>query len=217
MVVDDVDLIKDIFIDFFQDSPYTVLTANNGDDALSLAVAEQPAIIFMDLNLAGTDGRSVTEQLRRTAETTSIPVVVMTGEILEEKDYRPLFDDFLQKPFRLETLHETVVRLARPPLAQGSQPPGHGSLDEEERIQAVQLANAWNPDLELLLRQASRSGSLTDAAALAMAMTERGAKEYQPELAGLGDELMRYTNEPNILGVDRLLARLSKIADRKES
>ena len=79
------------------------------------------------------------------------------------------------------------------------------------------MRSAWNPDLELLLRQASRSGSLTDAAALAMAMTERGAKEYQPELAGLGDELMRYTNEPNILGVDRLLARLSKIADRKES
>ncbi|HAJ25980.1 MAG TPA: hypothetical protein DCG53_01820 [Syntrophus sp. (in: bacteria)] len=216
LVVDDVDLIKDVFVDFFQDSPYKVLTATNGDDALSLAVSEQPVVIFMDLNLAGNDGRSVTEQLRQTAETASIPVVVMTGEMLEEADYKPLFDDFLQKPFRLETLKDIVVRYARTSSGHGPQSATHDSSDGDERLLIIRVASVWNTDLELLRRQASRSGSLADAASLGMAMKERGLTENQPMLAELGNELMHYANEPNILGVDRLLSRLSKVMDRKE-
>jgi len=216
LVVDDVDLIKDVFVDFFQDSPYRVLTATNSVDALALAVAEQPAIIFMDLNLSGANGRSVTEQLRSMAETASIPVVVMTGEMLEETDYRPLFDDFLQKPFRLETLKEIVARYARTSGQTESQD-GHDTADGDERFMVIWSANAWNAQLERLRVQAVRSGSLGDAASLGMAMKEAGEAGNQAMLAELGSELMQYANEPNILGVDRLLARLSKAVDRTKA
>jgi signal transduction histidine kinase/CheY-like chemotaxis protein len=216
LVVDDVDLIKDVFIDFFQDSPYRVFTATNGEDALALAVAEQPAIIFMDLNLSGTNGRNVTEQLRRTAETASIPVVVMTGEMLEEADYRPLFDDFLQKPFRLETLKEIVARHARTGSGNIEPQEAHDNADGDERFMVIWSANAWNAQLERLRIQAVRSGSLGDAASLGMAMKETGETASQSMLAELGAELMQYANEPNILGVDRLLARLSKAVERNK-
>jgi hypothetical protein len=92
----------------------------------------------------------------------------------------------------------------------------HDSADGDERLLIIRVANVWNTDLELLRRQASRSGSLADAASLGMAMKERGLTENQPMLAELGNELMHYANEPNILGVDRLLSRLSKVMDRKE-
>jgi signal transduction histidine kinase/CheY-like chemotaxis protein len=213
LVVDDVDLIKHIFVDFFKGSPYTVLTAGNGEDAFNLAVAEQPAIIFMDLNLSGTDGRNVTEKLRRTAATALIPVVVMTGEILEEEDYRPLFDDFLQKPFRLETLKEIVVNYTCDALLQ---PAMHGSADGEGQP-LDEITAGWNTNLEMLRRQASSSGSLSDAASLGLAMRESGVATNLPLLAELGGDLIHYANEPDILGVDRLLAKLSKVVDRKDS
>jgi CheY-like chemotaxis protein len=217
LVVDDVDLIKDVFIDYFQDSPYKVLTANNGEDALSIAIAEHPDIIFMDLNLSGTDGRNVTEQLRQMAETVSIPVVVMTGEMLEEEDFRPLFDDFLQKPFRLEALKGIVARYARPSSKQELQPAVLAGVDEDEHLLTSQVAAAWNMDLDLLRQQAAFSGSLTDAASLGVAMQLRGEAEHQPVLTRLGEELLLHAHEPNILGVDRVLAKLSRIAHREES
>jgi signal transduction histidine kinase len=216
LVVDDVDLIKHIFVDFFKDSPYAVLTAGNGEDAFTLAVAEQPAIIFMDLNLSGTDGRKVTERLRRTAVTASIPVVVMTGEMLEEGDYKPLFDDFLQKPFSLETLKEIVARYACNASRNELRPAAHDSAEGDERPLGG-IANGWNSDLEMLRRQAASSGSLSDAASLGAAMRESGVANNLPMLAELGDELIHYANEPDILGVDRLLAKLFKIVDRKDS
>ena len=194
-----------------------MLTANNGEDALSIAIAEQPDIIFMDLNLSGTDGRSVTEQLRRRAETVSIPVVVMTGEMLEEEDFRPLFDDFLQKPFRLEALKGIVTRYARPSSRQELQPAVPVSDEEDEHHLSSQVAAAWNSDLDLLRQQAAFSGSLKDAAALGVAMQLRGEAEHQPVLTRLGEELLLHAQEPNILGVDRVLAKLSRIAHREES
>jgi len=216
LVVDDVDLIKDVFLDYFQDSPLKVLTADNGEEALTLARTEHPDIIFMDLNLTGTDGRNVTEELRRNPDTAAIPVVVMTGEMLEEGDYRPLFDGFLQKPFRLEELREIVARSI--PLAPRQAEPsamGDGG-DEEEHHLLRQIAEAWNNDLELLRQQAVFSGSLTDAAALGIAMQRRGVEEKQPILTELGEELLLYAQEPDILGVDRLLAQFSRITNRNE-
>ncbi|WP_306546394.1 ATP-binding protein [Desulfobulbus sp.] len=217
LVVDDVDLIKDVFVDFFQDSPYRVLTANNGDEAMSLALVEHPDLIFMDLNLSGTNGRSITEQLRQNPETSAIPVVVMTGEMLEEEDYKPLFDDFLQKPFRLEVLKEIVARYAKVASVSEPQPPDGDDLADEEHALSACVAGVWNEDLEQLRCQAVRSGSLTDAASLGAAIGQHGKTEQQPVLTALGRDLFLFANEPNILGVDRLLAKLSRAVNRKNS
>jgi signal transduction histidine kinase/CheY-like chemotaxis protein len=216
LVVDDVDLIKEVFVDFFQDSPFRVLTANSGEEALRLAAEELPDIIFMDLNLIGMDGRQVTETLRRQPDTAAIPVVVMTGEMLDEIEFRPLFDDFLQKPFRLEALKEIVSRSV-PVIDEGEGPASllDQAAREEENLFAS-IRAAWTDELEQLRRQASRSGSLSDALLLGAAMQRTGETGNQPLLNELGGELVLYAADPNILGVDRLLAQLSRVTARKQ-
>lgn len=216
LVVDDVDLIKDVFIDFFQDSPYTILTVNKGEEALRVAAAEKPRIIFMDLNLAGMDGRTVTKQLRCKAETAMIPVVVMTGEMLEEADYKLLFDDFLQKPFRLEALKEIVTRYVQPRGAGGTPSAVAGPAGGEDPAVFAGIAGTWTEELEQLRCQAVRSGSLSDAVSLGTAMLQTGQTLQQPLLAAMGEDLRQYASEPNIQGVDRLLAQLSRIVIQKE-
>lgn len=217
LIVDDVDLIKDVFVDFFQNSTCKVLTANNGEEALAIAVKEKPGIIFMDLNMIGMDGRTVTEHLRKQPETAAIPVVVMTGEILEEADYRPLFDDFLQKPFRLEALREMVARYIPFDQADAEQPPFIDNMLSEEQDFLDGIAGVWTEKLEMLRCQAVRSGSLADAVSLGAAMLQAGGKAKESLLSELGGELVQYAAEPNILGVDRLLAKLARIADRKHA
>ena len=215
LVVDDMDLIKDVFIDYFQDSDFTILTANTGEEALAIAAAEKPGIIFMDLNLVGMDGRTVTEQLHNQAETATIPVVVMTGEILEQADYKPLFDDFLQKPFRLDALKDIIARYTQFNQVERVevQPASiEAPVDREEQNVSLALEAVWTEELEQLRWKATRSGSLSDAVALGAAMLQAGEQDQQPLLMNLGNELMQYAIEPNILGVDRLLAKLTRIA-----
>lgn len=217
LIVDDVDLIKDVFVDFFQNSVCKVLTANNGEEALAIAVKEKPSIIFMDLNLIGMDGRTVTEHLRNQPETATIPVVVMTGEMLDEPDYKPLFDDFLQKPFRLEELKEMVARYIPFDQTYSEQPTVTDNTISDEQDSLKVIEGVWTAELEQLRCQAVRSGSLADAVSLGAAMLQTGGKATEPLLSELGGELVQYAAEPNILGVDRLLAKLSRIANRKQS
>jgi signal transduction histidine kinase/FixJ family two-component response regulator len=211
LVVDDVDLIKEVFVDFFADSPFRILTANTGEEALRLAIEEQPDLIFMDLNLVGMDGRQVTEALRQHPETRDIAVVVMTGEMLDETEYRPLFDNFLQKPFRLETLKEIVSHHV--PISGETQE--HAvALDRTAReidIFLTGIRPVWTDTLEQLRCQAARSGSLSDALLLGTAMQRIGEADKHPLLVEVGDELIQHATDPNILGVDRLLAKLSRV------
>jgi len=154
--------------------------------------------------------------LRQQAETATIPVVVMTGEILEEADYKPLFDDFLQKPFRLEMLKEVIARNVPSGLPETLQITANDLAQKEDQTFFISIEALWTVELEQLLRQATRSGSLSDAASLGVAMQRIGKKDHQPLLVDLGGELMQYTTEPNILGVDRLLAKLSRAANRRQ-
>jgi signal transduction histidine kinase/DNA-binding LytR/AlgR family response regulator len=217
LVVDDMDLIKDVFVDYFQDTAVTVLTANTGEEALLIAAEEKPGIIFMDLNLVGMDGRTVTEQLHNQTETAAIPVVVMTGEILEEADYKPLFDDFLQKPFRLDALKELINRYIPFSLSEEPPPIATEPANMENQALFLSLEAVWTEEFEELRQKASRSGSLSDAVTLGTAMLQAGEREHQPLLTDLGGELIQHAVEPNILGVDRLLAKLSRVAEQKLS
>jgi len=220
LVVDDVDLIKDVFIDFFQDGPHKVITANTGDEALQQAHQEHPDLIFMDLNLSGDmDGRMVTERIREDDSIKATPVIVMTGEMLDEEDYLPLFDGFLQKPFRLDLLNEVIDQFA----AMRKQPQKQQGLTDEQDEATLEVTIAtsvqavWNEELDQLFRQAVRSGSLTDAAALGAAVGKAGEMNKDGLLRTFGGDLLQFAAEPNIMGVDRMLAKLSRIVNRKNA
>lgn len=218
LVVDDVDLIKDVFIDFFSGGPHQVFTANTGEEALVLARREHPDLIFMDLNLSGMDGRAVTRQIREDESLATTPVVVMTGEVLEQEDYQPLFDDFLQKPFRLELLTEMVGRYAG---SGGTIMPAPtreiGDSGPDDQDLARSLHGTWNEQLDQLLRQAVRSGGLADAVDLGAAIGRMGEMRQDEILISVGGDLLQFAAEPNIMGVDRLLAKLVRVVNRKES
>ncbi|MGE4559226.1 MAG: ATP-binding protein [Desulfobulbus sp.] len=219
LVVDDVDLIKDVFIDFFQGSPHKVVTANTGEEALALAHSEHPDIIFMDLNLSGMDGRTVTEKIREDKALSTIPVVVMTGEILEEKDYRPLFDAFLPKPFRLDRLMDILGHYAKRENDGSSTEDGTDGegLEIDDARFSARVLEAWNDELGQLLRQAVRSGSLADAATLGAAVGKEGEARKDSLLMSFGGNLLQFAEEPNIMGVDRLLAKISQAVERMET
>ena len=93
----------------------------DGDDALDflyhtgeyidLAKAPRPSIILLDLNLPGTDGREVLEQLKQDEEFKTIPVVVFTTSS-NPKDievcYQYGVNGYILKPIDVKKLTRTL-------------------------------------------------------------------------------------------------------------
>ena len=80
-------------------SRYTVLEAENGQDAIQAAAINHPDVIILDLGLPDMDGIEVTRRLR---EWTEVPVIVISVRDSEQDKVAALdagADDYLTKPF----------------------------------------------------------------------------------------------------------------------
>jgi DNA-binding response OmpR family regulator len=92
-----------------------VLTAQDGDGALRAARAEPPTLVVLDMHLPGRDGLEVCRALRadRDPRLADLPVLMLTGEKLEETDLVEAFvagaTDYLTKPIK-PTLVRSRVR-----------------------------------------------------------------------------------------------------------
>ncbi len=58
---------------------YEILTARTGREAIELAARELPALIVMDVTMPELDGLTALRQLKSTAATASIPVIMLTS------------------------------------------------------------------------------------------------------------------------------------------
>jgi two-component system KDP operon response regulator KdpE len=83
---------------------YEVLTARNGESALSLVAQEELDLVLLDLGLPGVGGREVIDRLRTWSE---LPVIVISVRDGQEEKVAALdagADDFVTKPFGMKEL-----------------------------------------------------------------------------------------------------------------
>ncbi len=65
---------------------HRVLLARDGYQALRLIYQERPALVLLDLRMPEMDGFEVLEEMRGTELSRTIPVVVITGQVLDQED-----------------------------------------------------------------------------------------------------------------------------------
>jgi two-component system KDP operon response regulator KdpE len=98
LVVDDERPIRR-FLSASLGSRYTILEAENGEEAIQSAAVNLPDVIILDLGLPDLDGTEVTRRLR---EWTDVPVIVISVRDGEQDKVAALdagADDYLTKPF----------------------------------------------------------------------------------------------------------------------
>jgi CheY-like chemotaxis protein len=86
---------------------YTVLIASDGAEGVSMAAAEQPEVILMDLSLPVLDGWEATRRIKAAETTRHIPVIALTSHAMtgdKEKALAAGCDDFDTKPVELDRL-----------------------------------------------------------------------------------------------------------------
>jgi len=94
---------------------YSVITANNGTDALMLAKSKHPDLIILDLVMPGIEGGEVAARLKAALETRDIPVIFLTALLskTEEGKYGPLISGNITfaKPFNPEEVLAQIEKL----------------------------------------------------------------------------------------------------------
>jgi DNA-binding response OmpR family regulator len=99
LVVDDEARIVQLVRDYLERAGFRVLTARDGEMALTLARVEQPDLIVLDLMLPGVDGLDVCRRLRRES---GVPIIMLTARVEEADRIVGLelgADDYVTKPF----------------------------------------------------------------------------------------------------------------------
>ncbi len=79
LIVDDMPDNLAVLHDALDESGYTVLVANSGDQALQRAGQARPDIVLLDAMMPGMDGFEVARRLKADPATTTIPIIFMTG------------------------------------------------------------------------------------------------------------------------------------------
>lgn len=79
MIVEDDATLRDIYTTRFSAEGYTVVTAADGENALSTAVKEKPDLILLDIMMPKISGFDVLDILRATPETKDTKIIVMSA------------------------------------------------------------------------------------------------------------------------------------------
>ena len=222
LVIDDSVLIRELFMDIFPDSEYSVLTAETGEAGIQICQSLEPDLIFLDMNLPDMDGLQVAQLLKNEPTTATIPLVVMTGKELKEIKDKDLFDDFLLKPFSLGTLRNTVAaRLGEekknnvsPLLPQGEQ--GLTSVEPAWQKTLAELRPHWHSTPRALLASIKHSGQLNQAIELGVLLQNEADLHHLSRMKSIGEELVDYASEPNIAALEHLVAQLWTLNEEKE-
>ena len=111
LIVEDNNDSREIMNLFITKMGHQTLAAKNSKEAVALAEAEGPDLIFMDMQLPDVDGVETTAILKQNPKTADIPVVALTAwmsELWQEKASKVGIASYLIKPVSAHTLKETI-------------------------------------------------------------------------------------------------------------
>jgi CheY-like chemotaxis protein len=117
LLVEDNEMNRDMLSRRLGRKGFEVVMAEDGAQALEMAISEAPALILMDMNLPVIDGWEATRRLKAQAATAAIPVIGLTAHAMDghrEACLQAGCDDYDTKPVDLPRLLDKMAsQLAR--------------------------------------------------------------------------------------------------------
>ncbi len=136
LVVDDSDINREVARHMLENEGARVLLAADGSQAVETlrAAPDGVDLVLMDVQMPVMDGYEATRHIRQTLHLAELPVVALTAGAFTNQQaaaFEAGMTGFVPKPFHVDDLIATVLRLAgpRPSLAAAKPPPAASPID----------------------------------------------------------------------------------------
>jgi len=97
-----------------QNAGHAVMCATDAETGLTIARADQPDLILMDIQLPDMDGLAATALLKQDPVTAAIPVIALTAMAMKADQKRSQMagcDAYIAKPLRYQELYAAIDTL----------------------------------------------------------------------------------------------------------
>ncbi|MFH1392571.1 MAG: response regulator [bacterium] len=84
LIIEDDQFLKDLLERKLIQAGYQVLSTNDGEEGLKITLEEKPALVLLDILLPSMSGWEILEKMKNNAETSKIPILLLTN--LGEKE-----------------------------------------------------------------------------------------------------------------------------------
>jgi CheY-like chemotaxis protein len=173
-----------------RNSPFELVTATSGEDALEWLRAHTPDLILMDIQMPGMDGYETTIELKKEPRLAAIPVLFISG-ITDQNAIVKCFEagavDYVSKPFKRQ---ELIARIET-----------HLEIKHlQERIQA-----------ESAKISAILSNILPDKLVQQLKNGERPVSETYPDVVVMFTDFRNFTGLTRTLGPDEAIRHLNHL------
>jgi len=113
LIVEDTELNIDYFTQLLEDD-FNLLIAKDGEQGVSMAQANNPDLILMDISLPIMDGYDTTRKIRETMKT--VPIIGLSAHAMsgdDEKAKEAGCNDYLTKPVNAVVLKNKINEYLR--------------------------------------------------------------------------------------------------------
>lgn len=112
LIVDDIEVNRELICEYFDEQPFTILHASNGEQAIDVIRKEMPDLVLMDVRMPIMSGIEATEVIKNNPSISDIPIIAVTASVVEDKKAdkkSSLFDAVLYKPLNRKALNESMI------------------------------------------------------------------------------------------------------------
>jgi len=125
LIIDDDATLRRLVATLLERAGHETVEAASGEEGLELARSGPPRLVLLDINLPGTSGYAVCNELRQAAGQ-QLPIIFLSGERTESFDRVAGLligaDDYITKPFDNDELIARVSRMLERVSQQRAQP-----------------------------------------------------------------------------------------------
>ncbi|MEE9216635.1 MAG: response regulator, partial [Anaerolineales bacterium] len=115
LIVEDIPYLLELMEVTLKYKGYPVVTARDGDEALTLISLEKPALVLTDVLMPKLDGFAFAHKIRSNPKTQDIPIIFVSATYISEADKAFALSlgavRFLEKPVEAEELLLTVAEV----------------------------------------------------------------------------------------------------------
>jgi CheY-like chemotaxis protein len=116
LVVEDSALNRKLVETVLKPYGYRVLTAENGQVGVEIALREKPDLILMDVMMPVMNGYDATRRIREQAGATRIPIIALTANALPQERDQAIAagcDDYITKPIDTRAFPEQIQQFLK--------------------------------------------------------------------------------------------------------